>query len=48
MEKIYYILDTESNEILLDNASYEEAMSWLSDNGIASKHCVFEKKQFEQ
>lgn len=45
MEKLYYILDTEINEIVLDNLTHDECMQWLIENGIASKHVMFEKTE---
>lgn len=43
MEKVYLILDTESREVLLDNLSYDEAQSWLLENGDPTKHVLIEK-----
>jgi hypothetical protein len=42
MEKLYYIIDTESNNIVIDNLFYEDAISWLIDNGDPVKHILLE------
>lgn len=40
MEPLYYILDTPTNTILAENLTYDQAMEWLSENGIASDHIL--------
>jgi len=38
MEQLYYILDTPTNTIIVENLTYDQAMVWLEENGIASDH----------
>lgn len=43
MENLYYILDTETQEVVQDNLTYDESMNWLVEFGVASKHIMIEK-----
>ncbi len=44
MEQLYYILDTELNEVVIDNISYDDGINWLIENGVASKHIILPKE----
>ena len=47
MEILYYILDSETNEIIIDNLSYEQGIDWLTQNGIPTKHIITPKTNDE-
>ena len=38
MEQLYYILNIPTNTIIVENLTYNQAMEWLEQNGIASDH----------
>jgi hypothetical protein len=38
MEQLYYILDTSTNTIIVENLTHNQAIEWLIENGIASNH----------
>ncbi len=38
MEQLYYILDTTTNTTLVENLTYDQAIAWLEQNGVASDH----------
>lgn len=40
MEPLYYILDTSTNTVIIDNLTYDQAIEWLEQNGIASIHIL--------
>lgn len=40
MEELYYILDIETNLPLIENLTYQKAIEWLIENGVASKHVL--------
>lgn len=40
MEQLYYILDTSTNIVVIENLTYEQAMEWLQLNGIACDHIL--------
>jgi hypothetical protein len=40
MEQLYYILDTSTNTPVIENITYDQAMEWLEQNGIASIHIL--------
>lgn len=43
MEKMYYILDTSTNTIVISNLTYDQSMEWLSTNGDPTSHVLFEQ-----
>lgn len=47
MEKIYYILDSETNETIIDNLTYDQGMDWLIQNGLPTKHLLLPKSNEE-
>lgn len=40
MEQLYYILDLQNNDRVVENLTLEQANEWLEQNGIASIHVV--------
>ena len=48
METLYYILDSETKEILLDNLSYEQGIDWLINNGLPTRHLILPKSNQEE
>lgn len=44
MEQKWYIYDLDLNKVLIDNLSHDQAQAWLIENGIASKHVMFEQE----
>lgn len=43
MEELYYILDTSTNLIVIDNLTYEQSMNWLIENGDPILHTLLKK-----
>jgi len=48
MEKIYYILDSEKNDTLVDNLTYEQGIEWLNEFGLPTIHLLVEKNSQEE
>jgi hypothetical protein len=40
MDKLYYIIDTTTNTILIENLTYDQGMAWLEQNAVASDHIM--------
>lgn len=40
----YYILNSDNNQRVIENLTYEEAKEWLEKNGIASIHILMSHK----
>ena len=40
MESLYYILETPTNTVIIDNLTYDQAIEWLQQNGIACDHIM--------
>lgn len=43
MEKLYYILDSSTNIIVIDNLTKEQSIDWLIKNGNPIIHICMEK-----
>ena len=43
MEKLYYILDTSTNIVVVSDLTYDQSMEWLSINGDPTSHILFEQ-----
>lgn len=43
MEKLYYILDTSTNTIVISDLTYEQSIEWLIQNGDPVNHVMIEQ-----
>lgn len=43
MEQLYYILDTSTNIVVIENLTHDQGIEWLEKNGIASIHILTEQ-----
>lgn len=40
MEQLYYILSLSTNTAVIENLTYDQAIEWLEQNGVACDHIL--------
>jgi hypothetical protein len=43
MEQLYYILDTSTNTIVVENLTHSQAMKWFTQSGSVAIHILIEQ-----